>query len=1388
MDQVSNPNEMSKLVQNIIPIGLNRDDDQRAMSPGDSPSMVNVIRQPGKGGVLSPIKGTHKVYEEDEAITSQMIGSCEDKERGVKILFFYETYQGVYVVHDSLSIREWDGEEMTPIVERIWSIYPQGVSPNDIKLECDVSSGMLFWTYGVGEPRKLNIEMMKGYTAHKDAKYYGGTSITVNVGDEVYIDGVGVYRIDSLPVSNYTLSEPGPAFLRAYCTKLWGPIYWAITGNTKQTLLLRTPPMETAVSRVMESGLDRTELVDVVYRFAYRYIYYDEERSVFSQPSEPLMNPYYGGDPKAVQFNAVDVTVDVGKGDIKGVEIAVHDMVGDTWYKAGELLRSNLRGVTGEHTFRFTASSVGGVIPQEEVDRSHDSVPISCDHIIAAEGRVLTVGVTEGMDMQPPPTVSVSIEQGTVEYAFNHTVTYNQNDWTNTQSGTKRFAHKRYLSNYTHDAVPPAGVTVEVLHQWLDYGPVGQQPTGREWSTRFTTDGTETMLGFTERVANGLNGRTYYQSPYTSIYRTNLNLWYTYYVDGGYVRLIECVGLERELRIFLTDSSISGINTFINNGPGNFYGQITVEAVGDYYWNFAIFLMLGGRSYQFGAPLGATLTFGFDPGTAIPIFKGGATYSIGPYYMDAYGRKTPCPSLTQFQMPDYQYKNYYRDVEVTINGRPPQDARYWGLCRSQGSMADVEQIHLLPQGLSSIGSIKNNPYSNSYESSFIMDLAIEGVREEDTDSGKLYWGMDSFNRFVLTKNQGTVTSGIVARSVRPFSLTQKLLTKRPIWDSFKRDILKMDVGAIAKVKGEQEAQLRGVGTDITGHVKIGWPNYSRPYIPETSYIEVDFDSYKTGSTGAWEYRLDIAPYINTLKINIEDESQIFIPQEGDSVRVLEDISNKSKSNGLLTIARVEGSMLNDDEGNLFKHFFIYSHPSSANLNFSSGGYLEIYRVRKGKAHLLFEEDRIFPVVWSGSYYVHGGGEQLGGGGVKVKTHKGDAYLRKRDFIGMDGSIVKTMMVESPRASDHFPSKVWGSGRVNAEGQLERKYFPTAVRHGGRLLEGTMINNIPTFHAKDITLLDSSYGRIVGAASIPNGVRLVFTRRAVTIDLGVMVVTRPDGQSELTATDRFIGSIRPSVNRWGCTHRSSFVSTPRGLYYYDAHNGQMLSDGANGQHPISGRVVQGEHSHDYKMHTYFKDLTEGDTVVSGWDEGHGMLFVRVNGDCVAFSRGDHRWMGPYSLGMSERFEHLGRDLFAVIGNGMYQLHHSGDTLLEYPRGASIDLIANDQPQLIKIFDAIRLRMEGVEWDKVPNDFIQITITENDTYREMYSVITKGMLMREEGQYVAQILKNMKTTSDTAKNSDLHNGMEMRGYVARVRLNFGSSDFSFLSSDVVMEHSV
>jgi len=250
--------------------------------------------------------------------------------------------------------------------------------------------------------------------------------------------------------------------------------------------------------------------------------------------------------------------------------------------------------------------------------------------------------------------------------------------------------------------------------------------------------------------------------------------------------------------------------------------------------------------------------------------------------------------------------------------------------------------------------------------------------------------------------------------------------------------------------------------------------------------------------------------------------------------------------------------------------------------------VEVYRPKKiFENQLFYEFGQIYPII--GGY--HGGqyqNQDANQPALGIMT-RGNCFLSNR-FMGSPQSY--NIDVEDFNYSDFYISPCGDYGRPSAIiEQMERKRFPTKIRHGEKILDFTNINRSNQFlPLSDRTkILPLKYGEITGINEVGYTLKVIMSNKIDSIDIQRQQLMAGSGNSSLFIVKELIGSERPTENEYGSSHPLSIAINHRYVYLWDNFNACVVRDSNNGSIPISGDLLAGQDQ--YLMIGHFKKIAD-----------------------------------------------------------------------------------------------------------------------------------------------------------------------------------------------------
>jgi hypothetical protein len=261
-------------------------------------------------------------------------------------------------------------------------------------------------------------------------------------------------------------------------------------------------------------------------------------------------------------------------------------------------------------------------------------------------------------------------------------------------------------------------------------------------------------------------------------------------------------------------------------------------------------------------------------------------------------------------------------------------------------------------------------------------------------------------------------------------------------------------------------------------------------------------------------------------------------------------------------------------------------------------------------------------------------------------------------------------------------------------------------------------------------------------------------------------------SSLVLSDEYFADFYPSPDPYGCINPESVEVRGRNMYYYDANNGKIIRDSANGPLPIS----------DYNFNSFVYDFSIANrnikqTALIGYDESKNTIYISLKGqlgsDVIAFYETTNEAISFHDMDV-DSFGNALNAMLAFRNGTLYQVERGVGYLniLGEDVEASIDVICNTENKLIKLFDNIAL-YSNVVWNS--KEIGDINIEPSPRYPlGMLSRLKEGKYRAKEGVFYASFIRDAKTPNFVDEEVALVSGRRLEGPSMEIKLRTTSNE--------------
>ena len=260
--------------------------------------------------------------------------------------------------------------------------------------------GSSSWDSSLFGSLKVVAFALDGINRYKNSSGYG--RIIYN-----YIDSGTYIIVTNRPWQDSTTVEKDIAgTLMTYEPGTYFGIDWQVMDRVKYP-----PAYAPTAEYFSDTEIESNSLRDSLFQFAYRYVYDDNEKSVFSPksnvPLPTVLSLLNGGTlSSSTTDNAISVWMDWGPLEVRGIELVVREGNTGDWRlihrkqrysQAGDVLDGQTSDIYVRYDFYNT--ELGEFIDNVDVARPYDAVPIVSAHQeIIEKNRIVDADIVESYD------------------------------------------------------------------------------------------------------------------------------------------------------------------------------------------------------------------------------------------------------------------------------------------------------------------------------------------------------------------------------------------------------------------------------------------------------------------------------------------------------------------------------------------------------------------------------------------------------------------------------------------------------------------------------------------------------------------------------------------------------------------------------------------------------------------------------------------------------------------------------------------------------------------------------------------------------------------------------------------------------------------------------
>jgi hypothetical protein len=1045
----------------------------------------------------------------------------------------------------------------------------------------------------------------------------------------------------------------------------------AISPSIEYFDVIKAPPSAVPiVDYIDDSRFPVNNLRNKFFQFRYRFVYDDNEKSVWSAISKmPIQSKSTdtGSSTQGGFQNAITIIINTGGISVSKIEIAGRTNIESLWSdfflvdtidKQRENIKDNI-----EYTYTFRNDSAYNAIDLQENNLLFDYVPDEANALELANGNTLIVGglkdgynrdtkldVTLTSVIMPSPAVISDLSQETRNASDNG----------------------------------PFTPTVEINADFGGFGPIIGKPTAGY--VKFS--GTPQVGDEVTIKIKGMN-----TERYSGDFGDN-KFTDRYFDDTWSVSVQSGWGIDQIIQAFIDhpDNGAGGAWNVQGEAAAPVRVFFQVDSPIENALPFGITNATGKldrRRHRFESVL-VTIkkAYSFNESDCFPTLKWSGIYRYGIAYYDKNGKTNSVFTHDSMVLRTSSYNTSYiwtpegseeiipenETCQMYIGHTPPPWAEYYHIVRTKDLSCDFSLMILSPEVLTTSSPIVGYWY-----------ISIDGITTTNTilseTSQVLNYGTTSFvigDRIRILQKYGEWSSGkfidlpIIGVESNDATDNKAFIKVKAITVPFgyvefeDEDKLIIEIYRPSKVLSEEDLVYYEIGQSYKILSNNDGVKYHSGQQILKDFTLIEFPT-NLSSTQFISETKSIVRTNTSLDIDIEEYNKLF---QGDILQV----SGTFNNNGTYTVDSVTFS------GNSVYIKVIEPLVNESSTTFGSYLLKKISKPGVNYAYINLSDD--------GDYYYR-------------KRIMSDA-ARANGEAEPDYNATGVIYIVDKNFAETYLSAVWGQGRpLIVDEDIKEEYFPAMIRFSQSYIYGTSINNTNRFYPNNFEEADASFGDILRLKTRENFIRLFQRYKTGMIPIYRQIIIDNAQSSQVALSERLLNKPNYYSGEYGIDkYGSSLVSTDYGDYFIDTNNKAIVRVSLDGITNISdtnnlsfwaNQNIK-ETSYGYGCFNY---ENRNVIILVGHLEPNEEDSYDIVNKIVAYSESDKKFESFYGFTDAENMLFINGFLFTGY-QGKYYIHDSAvrNNFYGEQQSSSVTTVFNGSLQLKKTYTAIEELSNGL----------------------------------------------------------------------------------------------
>jgi len=1093
--------------------------------------------------------------------------------------------------------------------------------------------------------------------------------------------------------------------------------------------VIKAPPsVVPLVEYINDNTFPINNLHKKFFQFKYRYVYDDNEKSVWSAISKmPIIDKSTnnGGDTQGGFQNAITININTGDFNVLKIEIAGRINIENEWseFFLIDTIDKKIFNLTSnsQYIYTFRNDSIYNQIDLQESNLLFDYVPDEANALELANGNTLVVGgLKDGYnrDTKLDVTITTLSMKSPATISTLDTLVYmpNFNNGPIVWNGGYDFNRYNYvLGSVVFTGTPSPGdeITISLYGRSVRqfgtfndrYDSEGFEPitltvtvdendTLQDIVFKFQTHPNRFSNGFAKNVGNAGPRSPFVPIPSDLCYPLD----FTVFPNTLYIGAFEAL----------------------------YNGTCSSDSRKWEFWGFNISIK---KAYS------------FNDSDVFPSLKWNGVYKYGLVYYDRNGKTNGVFTNSSMSLRTETYKTSNEwtppgspiiipeneTVQMYIGHEPPSWAEYYHIVRTKELSCDFSLMVSSPNVVFNSGywfiDIHNIPatYALNSEVSNVLNYSastfVQGDRvrilQKIDGNGDVSFSNDKHLDLPIISVETPTSSGRQNIKVKAITIPPGYINVQ------NGNRLVIEIYRPAKVLSDKDLVYYETGNCFT--------------------ISTDANGKKfhNGQSIVTNITLANLTANGNITFNSSSKEISFIPNTQNFL-LLNNIFNGDKIN-------ISGSLLNDGVYTVIAtstYTFLTAEPLvNETISASSITLTKISQTNKNYAYVNLSDD-------------------------------GDYYYRARVMVNnTDNTTFGTLYIVDNNFSENYKSAVWSQGRpLIVDEDIKEEYYPSMLRFSQSYIYGTNINNLSRFYPNNFEEADASFGDILRLKTRENFIRMFQRYKVGMIPVYRQIIIDNAQSSQVALSERLLNKPNYYSGEYGIDkYGSSLVSTDYGDYFIDTNNKAIVRVSLDGITNVSDtNNLSAWANENIKEDSFgygcFNYENRNIIMLIGHKQSipqFPSIFLLVK-NIVAYSESDKNFESFYGFTDAENIQFV-NGLILTGYQGKWYIHDNNvrNNFFGQQQSSSITTIFNGGLQMKKTYTAIEELANGLWTGSVATGPLTNQLT-SLTAADFQKTIGAYVINSKENKFNATIKRDQNSAGGKFQ------GDTMKGLYAQVAL--------------------